>query len=133
MNAIVRPATVVIAVLSWIALSNHCALAAIAPKADTSQSECPFHSKPITPKAPAGAIQCCKILRGITTSPAKTPGCAIVDLPHVDLAFAVLIVCAPAKISFPGVFLDTGPPGTTSFVELIGSLRAHAPPLVAWV
>jgi hypothetical protein len=133
MNAIVRPATVVIAILSWIALSNHCAFAAIAPKADTSQSECPFHSKPVTPKAPAGATQCCKILRGITPSPAKIPGCAIVDLPHVDLVFAELIVPSPAKVRFDGGFLDTGPPGTTSFVELIGSVRAHAPPLVAWV
>ena len=29
------------------------------------------------------------------------------------------------------LLLDTGPPGKTSFVELIGSLRAHAPPLFA--
>jgi len=115
-----------ITIASWIAISNHCAFAAVAPKPDTASSECPFHSKPAKPQqAPAGT-QCCKILRATTTAPLKSPASAIVDL--VDLAFAEPIVSAPPKISFVLTALDTGPPGTTPFAELTGSMRAHAPP-----
>lgn len=76
-------------------------------------------------------MECCKILRAVSTTPAKILAPAITDLVHVDLAFATLSVFEPPKISFTPATLDTGPPGTTSFVELIGSMRAHAPPLFA--
>ena len=52
----------------------------------------------------------------------------IADLVRVDVAINALAVFPPPKISFLPATLDTGPPGTTSFVELIGSMRAHAPP-----
>jgi hypothetical protein len=120
-------------ICSWIAISNHCAFAAIATRAAAPQNECPFHSHPHKPakQKDSDAQPCCKILRAVPTSPLNNLTRAIVDLVHVDLAFAKLVVFAPPKI-FPGrETLDTGPPGTTSFVELIGSLRAHAPPLLA--
>jgi hypothetical protein len=119
-----------IAITAWIAISNHCTFAAVAPKPDTA-SACPFHSKPAKPQAPTSATQCCKILRAVATVAAKIPPRAIVDLPDVDLAVAEPIVASPTTVWFSGVFLDTGPPGTTSFAELIGSLQAHAPPLFA--
>jgi hypothetical protein len=125
-----RYLTALIAIAAWIAVSNHCAFAAVAPKPE-SASACPFHSQPTKPHAPAAPTQCCKILRAVATVAAKIPPRAIVDLRDVDLAFIEAIVSAPPTIWFSGVFLDTGPPGTTSFVELIGSMRAHAPPLFA--
>jgi len=75
--------------------------------------------------------ECCKILRAVSTTPAKILAPAIVDLIHVDLPLVKFAPFAPPKISFTPLTLDTGPPGRTSFVELIGSIRAHAPPSLA--
>jgi hypothetical protein len=46
---------------------------------------------------------------------------------NVDLAIEKSVVLTAAHNVAP-LLLDTGPPGKTSFVELIGSMRAHAPP-----
>ena len=45
----------------------------------------------------------------------------------VDLKFAQPTIFAAAHHVLP-LLLDTGPPGKSSFVELIRSMRAHAPP-----
>jgi hypothetical protein len=130
-NASVRCIAVAIAICSWIAISNHCALAIAVSQEEIAQSDCPYHSHPAKPSKQKDPIDqpCCKILRALTPSLVKSPARAIVDLVDVDLSFAKLAVVAPPpKISFHSVALDTGPPGTTSFVELIGSMRAHAPP-----
>jgi hypothetical protein len=127
-SATTRCLTATLVAASWIAISNHCVLAAVAPRVEPAQSACPFHSKPAKPQKQSAGTQCCKILRAIIKSPAKAPARAIVDVAHVDLALAGPIVPLPAKISLAGQQLDTGPPGKTSFVELIWSMRAHAPP-----
>jgi hypothetical protein len=127
-KATARGVIVALAICSWIAISNHCAIRAITTTTDTTQSGCPFHSKPAKPQPQPAGTECCKILRAVSTTPAKILAPAIVDLVHVDLALASPVVFAPPKISFLHATLDTGPPGTTSFVELIGSMRAHAPP-----
>jgi hypothetical protein len=123
-----RGVIVALTICSWIAISNHCAFRAIATKTDAAQSGCPFHSKPAKPQQEPSGAECCKILRAVSTAPAKILAPAIVDLVHVDLAVETLAVFQPPRISFLPATLDTGPPGRTSFVELIGSMRAHAPP-----
>jgi len=122
-RATARGVIVALTICSWIAISNHCALRAITGKTVTPQSGCPFHSKPAKPQQQPSGAECCKILRAVSTTPAKILAPAI-----VDLAIATLAVFPPLEISFLPAMLDTGPPGTTSFVELIGSMRAHAPP-----
>lgn len=126
-----RAVTIALVFASWIALSNHCLFAAVMAKPRAAENECPFHSKPAKPQPAPADVQCCKILRAITTAPGKTLARAIVDRPHIDLLFAPLIVSAPTKIWFVVSAVDTGPPGTTSFLELTGSMREHAPPLLA--
>jgi hypothetical protein len=127
-KAAARGLIVALTICSWIAISNHCSLQAIATKTDTTQSGCPFHSKPAKPQPQPAGTECCKILRAVSTTPAKILAPAITDLVQVDLALDGVAVFAPPKISFLAATLDTGPPGRTSFVELIGSMRAHAPP-----
>jgi hypothetical protein len=125
--------TVLVTMSAWLAISNHCALGTVAtPEVKSNPNECPFHSKQSTPAKPKQSSNspCCKILRAIVASPAKNFARPIVDLAGVDFSFAKLLIFAPPKISLPSFALDTGPPGTTSFVELIGSVRAHAPPIV---
>jgi hypothetical protein len=122
-----RILTVAIALASWLAISNHCAVAGIALRSQQTKSGCPFHSKPAEPQNPPSGIQCCKILRAVTSAAAKAIAPAVVNLGHI------VPLDAPAHLPVaPGAFapetVDTGPPGTTSFTELIGSVQAHAPP-----
>jgi hypothetical protein len=124
----VRCLIVAITISSWLALSNHCTIGALADKAQTKQSGCPFHSKPAKPKT--NSTECCKILRATSSLPAKTLAPAIVDLPDVDLAFSNILFFSAPKIFFSSATLDTGPPGKTSFAELNRSMRAHAPPFL---
>jgi hypothetical protein len=117
-----------VAAFSWLAISNHCALAVTAPAGQTAESACPFHSHPAKPKSVEQP--CCKILRALAVKLAKNPMPEVVD---VDLQFAELVVLAPPKISFDPISLDTGPPGSISFAELVlqRSILAHAPPFLA--
>ena len=130
-KAIARCLAVAICISAWIGISNHCALAALAAKAQTVPRGCPFHSNPAKPQPQPGGAECCKVLRAVSTTPAKILAPAMVDLLRVENAFAELAVFQPPIISFTPATLDTGPPGTTSFIELVGSMRAHAPPVFA--
>jgi len=129
-SATARCLIVAITICSWIAISNHCALALTASPERATKSECPFHSHSQKPAKQKDSAPCCKILRAVTLEPVKNLAPAIVDLVHVDFGF-VEVAASPPKICFLPGTLDTGPPGKTSFVELIRSMRAHAPPSLA--
>ena len=133
MKASMRCIGVVIAICSWIAVSNHCAFAAVASEIDKAQTECPFHSKPAKQKEQSSQVQFCKILRAVVF--AKTKGWARDDAKFCDASFPVR-TDAFVAYSLPSVsplLLDTGPPDAFSFAELIlqSSLLAHAPPFAA--
>jgi hypothetical protein len=125
--------TVFVTISAWLAVSNHCALGAAAPETKASPDQCPFHAQQSAPQKQkqSNDSPCCKILRATAAAPFKNLANAIGDLNHVDLAFAELTTFAPPKISFHSATLDTGPPGVTSFAELIGSMLTHAPPQIA--
>ena len=124
---------VAIAICSWIAVSNHCAFAAVATETDTAQTDCPFHSKPAKQKEQSSQVQCCKVLRAVVF--AKTKDWTRNDAKFCDANFparaGVFVVCS-SRVVAP-LLLDTGPPGAFSFAELIlqQSLFAHAPPFLA--
>jgi hypothetical protein len=122
---------VAIAISSWFAISNHCAISAVATKAKIAQNSCPFHSKPANPEQKPAGTECCKVLRAIPTTPPKNLTPAIIDLLPVRPAFHELAMLEALQISHAPSTLDTGPPGKTSFVELNRSMRAHAPPSLA--
>jgi hypothetical protein len=125
--------TVFIAISAWLAVSNHCALVAVAPEIKASPDQCPFHAQHSAPKKQkqSNDSPCCKILRAIAATPVKNIANTVSEFNHVDLAFAELTAFAPPTISFHSGTLDTGPPGVTSFAELAGSMLAHAPPQLA--
>ncbi len=132
MKAIMRHAGVAIAICSWIAVSNHCAFAAVATENDRAQTECPFHSKPAKQKGQSSQVQCCKVLRAVVL--AKTKDWARNDAKFCDANFPVQ-AAAFVSVSLRAVaplLLDTGPPRAFSFAELIlqQSLLAHAPPVL---
>jgi hypothetical protein len=127
-RASLRLVTVSIAICSWIAISNHCAIAAVATTTEATESECPFHSKPAEQKQDSSNIQCCKVLRAVVAKISKDWARDDANFSEIDLSIAVAILFAESHNAAP-LLLDTGPPGKTSFVELIGSVRAHAPPV----
>ena len=145
MKASMRWAIVMIAICSWIAVSNHCAFAAIAPRSTGFQhgcdyqqnadgTRCPFHSEPAKQKEQSSQVQCCKILRAIVFAHSKA--WARDDAKFSDANFSaetgVLLVYS-MQAAAP-LLLDTGPPQHAfSFAELIlqQSRLAHAPPFLA--
>jgi hypothetical protein len=133
MTAIIRCAVVAIAICSWIAVSNHCAFAAVASEIGKEQADCPFHSKPAKQKEQSSHVQCCKVLRAVVF--AKTNDWARDDAKFCNASFPVQagMFFAYSSRAVTPLLLDTGPPGAFSFAELIlqRSLLAHAPPFVA--
>jgi len=133
MNATTRCAAVAIVICSWIAVSNHCALAAVVTEIDKAQTECPFHSNAAKQKEQPSQVQCCKILRAIVFAQLKTWGRDDAKFSDAALCVEKSAPFAPLLHSLVPLFLDTGPPGPLSFAELIlqRSLLAHAPPFLA--
>ena len=132
MRATARWLMVAITICSWIAISNHCAFAAITTTADSTQAACPFHSKPAKQKEQTAQVQCCKILRAVAFAQSKS-WARDTSFSDVDLYAEqrALIVCSLGALA--PLLLDTGPPAAHSFAELIlqQSLFAHAPPSLA--
>jgi hypothetical protein len=135
---------VAITLSSWIAISNHCAFAAMAAsgpgcqpvshhRQDADATRCPFHSKPANQKQQAPQVQCCKILRAVVLAQSKNWARDDAKFLDVDIRpheFALITVQRNPKAALP---LDTGPPEARSFAELIlqQSLFGHAPPSLA--
>jgi hypothetical protein len=132
-KAIVRSASVAIAICSWLAISNHCAFAAVATKTDSAQAACPFHSKPAKQKQQAAQVQCCKILRAVVLAKTKSWARDDTDFSDADLYAEERALIACSLRTLAPLLLDTGPPDARSFAELIlqRSLLAHAPPFRA--
>jgi hypothetical protein len=128
-----RSATVAIAICSWLAISNHCAFSALAFPVSQAQSACPFHSKPAKEKKHSAGVQCCKTLRAVVPTVAKSWTRNDTDFSDVDLCFKEFALITYSRSQPAPLFLDTGPPGAPTFAELIlqRSLLAHAPPHLA--
>ena len=128
-----RSATVAIAICSWLAISNHCALMAVVAPVAGLQSACPFHSNPTKQKEQSSQVQCCKILRAVVLVATKSWARDDASFSDVDLLFEEFAPIALSRNTPSPLFLDTGPPDAPTFAELIlqRSLLAHAPPILA--
>ena len=133
MKTSIRCAGVAIAICSWIAISNHCAFAAIATQTESAQPACPFHSKQADQKQQSSQAQCCKILRAVVLAQSKSWVRQDADFSHVDLYVEERAFVGCSLRTLAPLLLDTGPPEAHSFAELIlqQSLFAHAPPSLA--
>jgi hypothetical protein len=92
-----------------------------------SAKRMPFHSKPTAPQKQSAGIQCCKILRAVVPTVAKS-WLRDADFSNVDFYFEELALIANSGNASAPLVFDTGPPGTTPFAQLVGSMLAHAPP-----
>lgn len=125
---------VMLTMAAWFAISNHCVLSAIEASAGKPVAHC--HGPEPSPVQPSGGDQespCCKTLRATLAVPVKAPDAQM----HASL-FAYDFVSQihafdDRQLACVSYFADTGPPGSSTFAELVlqRSVRAHAPPALA--
>lgn len=129
-----RAPMAVLAALAWLAVSNHCALAAV--KGSVEMIAAPTCHGAHDGHAPAkqkkeGDVECCKILRATLPSLAKNLAAPPASNLTVQVWFIALVGMSfeRPRLILP-LELDTGPPESASFAERVlqRSLLAHAPP-----
>lgn len=119
---------VLVTIVAWFAITNHCALGAVtALQSKTVSMHC-HGSGPVPAKDGKEQAPCCKVLKAVVLAKVAAAGNAL-DFIHKDY---------PAPQSFTGILhaemhtlgLDTGPPEALSFSESVlqRSILAHAPP-----
>jgi hypothetical protein len=130
MKASARCVIVALTLCSWISISNHCALGAIADPGHETQSACPFHSEPVKPQPHPSGTQCCKILRAVVPVVTKSWARDDAKFSGIDPRVDECALVARSHTTPAPLFLDTGPTKARTFAELIlqRSLLAHAPP-----
>ena len=135
-----RGTTVALVAVSWLAVSNHCALGLAAIETHSSDAvsaqahDCCASGVPGQPKpAKDPATPCCKTLPALSVSPAKSIETTVTFSIGGPLACSTPAIAAPRIALLACRFLDTGPPGGESFAESVlqRSLLAHAPPFLA--
>jgi hypothetical protein len=121
-----------IMMLSWFAITNHCALAGMQPthKAVQEDASCCYQKKQVPgTEAPCQEMmQCCKAVKASLSGKAEVK----FDPSKFRLQiFAVpeLLTAQVAQPASPFLF-DRGPPRAASFAETVlqRSLLSHAPP-----
>jgi hypothetical protein len=130
-------ATVTLAAVSWLAVSNHCALGLSAIEAHdadgVAEHDCCASDVPAQPKpAKDSAAPCCKTLRALSVTPVHAFNASATIAVGAPLDFATILAPPrPAVAAYQ--FLDTGPPGGRTFAEVVlqRSLLAHAPPFLS--
>lgn len=134
-----RGATVALVAVSWLAVSNHCALGLAAIETHSSDAvsaqahDCCASEVPSQPKpAKDPATPCCKTLQALSVSPAKSFAARVTIFFGDPLAYRTPTVVSP-RVAPPYRFLNTGPPGGKTFAESVlqRSLLAHAPPFLS--
>ena len=132
-NRMVRFPIVAIGAAAWLAVSNHCALAAVEGAPKMPMSSC--HGSAPTNHSPAkhdpnGGVECCKVLRATLLTLSKN---VVVGDTLSFAAFAYVVGMLPAHKSRLDRVLewDTGPPVAESFAVSVlqRSILAHAPPI----
>ena len=128
-----RALVVAVLMTAWLVASNHCAIGLMKPAAGTTAAHSVCHackSEPMKPQpASGGERECCKALQAMPADAAKA------DVKYDATLFTLLdfvVTVAPAAAAPQTTrALDTGPPRSISFAELIlqRSLLSHAPPL----
>lgn len=134
-----RAVIVAASMLAWFAAADHCLWAAppcsepVAAATEGGMTGCPMHAthqqQPRQQKrGDCAQLICCKRLTANSVAFAQ-----LVRVP----VFAGLLpafrepAATASRLRLGGIFSDTGPPGETSFVELVlqRSILAHAPPV----
>jgi|ERR1700693_970462 len=125
-----RVAAVLLTLVAWFFISNHCAFA-IGESARSASAHVHCHGSTVPAKTPAKnqQVPCCKVLRA--TAVKESASVAWNSLTFSLRPYFVGIIIFPEQLHWPQSFeLDTGPPFSGSFAESVlqQSILAHAPP-----
>ena len=114
--------------LSWLGITNHCALVRLRPTSQAKTEHAHCHGGPAK-ELPMDSRECCKTLHASLPAKAEVK----FDASKFQLHFFAAAVTLAADItnSAAAVFIfDHGPPRSFSFAESVlqRSLLSHAPP-----
>ncbi len=131
-----RAPIVLLAALSWLAVSNHCALAAFqgsAGMAAAPSCHAMHHGHAPAKQNKEADVECCKVLRATLPTLSKSLVAPAVSTFAIQHYFIALVWMVERPRLIPAQELDTGPPAGRSFAEAVlqRSLLAHAPPSLA--
>jgi hypothetical protein len=120
-----------VTIAAWFSISNHCALSAFEP-AHRAQAHAACHGNPGAPaKSPAKgeAAPCCKLVRA-TLAKSDQPVTQNYFTGSLQAWLSAALVLNEQFHWRQSFELDTGPPFSESFAELVlqRSLLSHAPP-----
>src|SRR4029453_8257213 len=119
-----RGATVALVAVSWLAVSNHCALGLAAIETHSSDAvfaeahDCCASEVPSQP-AKDPATPCCKTLQALSVSPAKSFEASVTSFFGGPLACSTPTIATPRVAPVAYRFINTGPPGGQSFAESV--------------
>ncbi len=128
-----RAACAMVMLLSWLVLSNHCALGDVSkdPRAAQMHSACCGNQQPAGEPHDSAPQECCKSLNVLPAVTAKIA----VTTPPILVDLAALFAAAAVEVEAPRLleWMDSGPPRASSFAEIVlqQSLLSHAPPRAA--
>ena len=121
--------------VSWLAVSNHCALGLAITETHQSDAvsmhDCCASEVPAQPKPTKDpATPCCKTLQALSVSPAKLFEVSVASFVGAPPGFPTPFGAVLRDVPVVCHFLDNGPPGGKTFAESVlqRSLLAHAPP-----
>jgi hypothetical protein len=133
LNSMFRASVVVVTLVGWFSISNHCALAAFEGRQSGAAHTSCHANTPTPSKLPAKGEQmpCCKLLRAtvVKDSASVVQNGLTFSLQPYFVGFIVF----PEQLHWSQSFeLDTGPPFSGSFAESVlqRSILSHAPPFV---
>lgn len=128
-NAAVRGLVVILTMLGWVVLSNHCALSLMANRVAATEHSCCQKTAP-KPQQDQVPMGCCKTLSAVVpdAGTASVPPIWPMFLTFAETLF--IFVSAPEEPAAP---THSPPERTVSFPELIlqQSLLSHAPPALS--
>jgi hypothetical protein len=133
-SPISRCLVVAVMLLSWLVVTNHCALGGMLAKTACSatHTHCHAAANDSGKKAPGdGMRECCQTIKASLADRAEFDFAAAAFQFQVAAIFSVIV--APVTNSVPGLYRDHGPPRASSFAEIVlqRSLLSHAPPILA--
>ena len=120
---------VMLTILAWLSISNHCALRSLTVEPEPSLAPMHCHGGPPAPVKSGDAVPpCCKILKAVTVSKI-TAGTNQLDFVLQEYPPGSLIVQV-WQAHTHSLRLDTGPSQAASFSESVlqRSILANAPP-----
>ncbi len=136
-NKLSRMVTVLLTLLAWFSISNHCLFGAMLATGQSAMASMHCHGDPSSPSKSGDGkdrLPCCKVLRATITSQVKLAPATGEDLYLSSSSIlAESIRTNDAQFHRAPLHPDAGPPLAVSFAESVlqQSIFAHAPPFLS--